>query len=1622
MGPFTETIKTLNMWRCGVVVCVFCSLIFPLSLYAGIDFSGSPREGYAPLVVEFQDESTGFKPGEYDEVQWFCPGGTPERSTGSTTTVTYHEPGYYDVTMRLMRSGSVYRHETKNRYIHVLAYELDWGDANNLYHTLEADDGPRHIVCDTLYLGTPPDAEEDGIPTLDASGDDENNRDDEDGVTFPSPLIPNGILDIRFDIHGTGYLHGWIDFNADGDFEDPGETIFSGTFVRDGGFLHPVMTVPADAYVGRTTGRFRISSDETLGPTGPGAPGEVEDHMIRILHPYDFGDAPHGVMGDDGIEYDYATTGLTAPKHHISFQRYLGSHVDGEPNGQPSLGATGDDTDGSPNDEDGVVLPMLVKGTSNSIRVTTHGSGALHAWIDLNGNHRFDHPDENVLRTALGEGEFTPLISIPMDAAEGHTYARFRYSDDSFLSPTGRGGYGEVEDYAVVILPANTHDFGDAPDSYSTTEASGGPSHVPSPRLHLGATMADTESDAHVSANADGDDNAGADDENGITFVDPFIPGELSRISIHAVRDGVEALLYCWIDYNQNGDFSEPGEYVFIHELSGSGPISEELNIMVPIWARTGPTFARFRLSSQSDLSFNGPGGAGEVEDYQIEIVTNDGLDFGDMRIAGIRTTLAENGPRHPIHPDIRLGDIIDGEEDVAVDVIPSLADDHDAADDEDGWDYNVLSPGDPIAILHIQTHNSSDRSAYLHGWMDLNKNDHLDEPAEKIIDGIELGTGLYAIKFNLPFMIDPLYAPLRLRYSTDARLGTSGLGGYGEVEDYLVPLGFDFGDAPGSELGFNYPTTRAEDGAYHTVTRQCYLGEFIDHEQDGLPRMTADGDDENTSIDDEDGIIIPLLRVGQPATLQATVHLDPERDFPVAGLYGWIDFNRDGDWEDPGEYAVTGVTIHEPVHTFGINVPADAVPGHTWARFRLTAEPVAVTYSGYGGRGEVEDYLVYIDDSAYDFGDAPDSYGTYLSNNGARHPLSESHLLGSTVDPELDGQPNASATGDDITNSDEDGIVFLDDIIPGQPARISVTNLGLGFLWCWADFNQDGDFSDAEETVFRNVNLMEGTTDLSFDVPSWTGAGKVYLRFRFTRSMIIFPFEENYSYGSGPPGEVEDYMVQINSAVEAQKWYQPPLKNKKSYYGNSYWGWDESSAFAQHIMADDWFCGDDRPVTGIRWWGGYDEWQDTEPPAAAPEEFYLAIWTDSTRNAAFGEAQPNKLIWEKTVNRNQLNETAVGSNFYNESMAQPDTCFEYYYDIPMSSWFYQNGDSTYYWLSIAAKYNDGMPYSNRWGWKTRERYFRSPGYKIIQPASPAVDSLFRQGVTIHPNFDMAFELITNLYEMDFDYGDADTTTYATLFKNNGAHHFYWPGIHLGESIDLEPDGLGNSDASRDDQENSDDEDGVEFPDEIRAGSVAQLVVDASCRGILNAWIDYNSDGDWTDNAEQILIDMPVHRGNNNLIINIPPFIEASTYTSRFRFSGSGGLSPTGLAIGGEVEDHTLSISYMTDVETKRELSQPDQFNLLQNYPNPFNPTTTIAFQLTQPAEVLINIYDIRGRLVKTLVHGQWTTGEHHIPWNGINQHGQLVATGIYFYRIEMQSLQGDEILFSDVKKMLFVK
>lgn len=88
---------------------------------------------------------------------------------------------------------------------------------------------------------------------------------------------------------------------------------------------------------------------------------------------------------------------------------------------------------------------------------------------------------------------------------------------------------------------------------------------------------------------------------------------------------------------------------------------------------------------------------------------------------------------------------------------------------------------------------------------------------------------------------------------------------------------------------------------------------------------------------------------------------------------------------------------------------------------------------------------------------------------------------------------------------------------------------------------------------------------------------------------------------------------------------------------------------------------------------------------------------------------------------------------------------------------------------------------------------------------------------------------------------------------------------------------------------------------------------------------------------------------------------------------------------------------------------------LQQNYPNPFNPQTTISFYVEKQSPVLIEIYDIKGRKVKTLTENIYGQGRHSIVWKGKNDQGENVASGVYLYRMKNGS-------FSKSRKMILLK
>ena len=88
---------------------------------------------------------------------------------------------------------------------------------------------------------------------------------------------------------------------------------------------------------------------------------------------------------------------------------------------------------------------------------------------------------------------------------------------------------------------------------------------------------------------------------------------------------------------------------------------------------------------------------------------------------------------------------------------------------------------------------------------------------------------------------------------------------------------------------------------------------------------------------------------------------------------------------------------------------------------------------------------------------------------------------------------------------------------------------------------------------------------------------------------------------------------------------------------------------------------------------------------------------------------------------------------------------------------------------------------------------------------------------------------------------------------------------------------------------------------------------------------------------------------------------------------------------------------------------------LFQNYPNPFNPTTSIRYTIAETGRVDITIYNVKGERVLRLFNETMPPGPHEVTWNGTNERGHPVASGVYFYRLQVGG-------FSDVKKMVILK
>ena len=171
--------------------------------------------------------------------------------------------------------------------------------------------------------------------------------------------------------------------------------------------------------------------------------------------------------------------------------------------------------------------------------------------------------------------------------------------------------------FLAPSLQAQTLDYGDAPTINDTS--GGGPARHLATGPMLG-TLRDTEFSNVPSANADGDDLAGLDDEDGITFLTAFVPGSTAQVQI-VVTGTQSARLSAYFDWDRNNLWNHLTAELALQDIL-LAPGTHVRDVPVPVSAVEGPSYARFKLylGSFPLTPANGDHSSGEVEDYAIYI------------------------------------------------------------------------------------------------------------------------------------------------------------------------------------------------------------------------------------------------------------------------------------------------------------------------------------------------------------------------------------------------------------------------------------------------------------------------------------------------------------------------------------------------------------------------------------------------------------------------------------------------------------------------------------------------------------------------------------------------------------------------------------------------------------------------------------------------------------------------------------------------------------------------------------------------------------------------------------------------------------------------------------------
>jgi hypothetical protein len=686
----------------------------------------------------------------------------------------------------------------------------------------------------------------------------------------------------------------YLDYNRDGDFDDAGEQAYTSnsTTISPNSQTGNIQ-IPANATQGLTKMRVVISENNfSPGSCGNIGYGEVEDYAVMILKPvstlptgYCYADAPYN--GDEQI-------------FSVSF---------GSMNNVQSENCATSYTDYSAS----IAPPTVHLNETVPFSVFTdecdgyfYYPSGLSIFIDYNRDGNFDEITEMAYTsngTTVSPNTRSGNVVIPSTATPGLTKMRVVVSE-SRPSPgaCGNMGYGEVEDYALMI------------------DATPAPSILEDEQIFAVSfgTMNNTQTENCSSNYTD----------YSASILAPVVSvGE--SVSFSVLTDECDAGPYfasgmsVYIDYNRDGDFDDANEKAYTTSETTMSPNTRSGNIVIPVDAAEGLTKMRIVVaenvaSPSSCLNL----GYGEVEDYSIMIhgiptpqSINDDQQIFSVSFGSMNNVQSENcGSNYT---------------DYSITVTAPVV---------------TTGTNVPFSVLTDECDAAPYYSSGMSIFIDYNRDGDFDDSGEKAYT-----TNGTAISPNT--RTGNIYIP------TDATLGLTKMRvvvqegdiapascisfGYGEVEDYAIMI-------------HNVPPVQTvlDDEQIKSVS----FGSMNNEQSDNC----------NTNYTDySSSVTVPTVLFGESVPFSIVTDECDNAPYYASGMSIFIDYNRDGDFDDLGEkaYTTNETTISPNTRSGEIVIPENATRGLTKMRVVVAegvASPDACIPMGYG---EVEDYGLMIMD-----------------------------------------------------------------------------------------------------------------------------------------------------------------------------------------------------------------------------------------------------------------------------------------------------------------------------------------------------------------------------------------------------------------------------------------------------------------------------------------------------------------------------------------------------------------------------------------------------------------------------------------------------------------------------------